>query len=157
MRMADKIKAGCYDNQDGEQQFKKDLFAKYKLSKNPYVNCLYEVACALAGQPYANRAYEFASLVHLMRLMTDLAYGITPRKVSRYLRAKGWALNKDFPREDVWVFSGPTDDNMDPIELIVPRSVKSHQWRTRVMLILVALETITGQSQESVAHDIRSS
>ncbi len=88
-------------------------------------------------------ARDFAKLVGALEV-SDL---------TSYLGAKGWR-RRDFPRDEVLVFSGPVDDEGEPVEVVFPASKQARDFQDRLRDVLTTLVALEERDGQSIVHEM---
>lgn len=78
---------------------------------------------------------------------------VTAENVRAYLISRGWQLRTP-ARGNLLVFTGPLDDNGQPIELVLPAQERFRDFRMRVEDLVGALGVIEGRYAVLVLNDI---
>ncbi len=79
--------------------------------------------------------------------------GVRPAEVRSYLARQGWAL-KSYPRPELLVFEGPSDDDGKPIVQVLPASQEAADYAQRLLELITALALIEGRPASAVLDDI---
>ena len=74
-------------------------------------------------------------------------------QVRTYLLAHGWHL-QPFPGPELLVFSGPNDDEGEPIVQVLPSSERMRDYRMRLEGLIGALSVIENRSAGDILTDV---
>lgn len=75
--------------------------------------------------------------------------------VRSYLLGRGWHP-QPYPRSELLVFEGPTDDDGQPIVLVLPSSEQMRDFSLRVEELIVALSILEDRPPRDILSDILS-
>lgn len=87
--------------------------------------------------------------------LSQLIRAIELDDMTTYLGASGWKRDEGFSRVDVLRFLGPSADDGEPLEIVLPAAYTASDFSARVRDALVTLAALNDRTEIDVAREVR--
>jgi len=87
-------------------------------------------------------------------LDTSMIEGVMVADVTAWLASLGWRRKVDYPRPELLVFEGSSDDDGKPLTAVIPSDVTSADFRDRLTDLVRLIADVTGRTANDTAADL---